>query len=158
MPERWNPNNAPVFNLSKTDDWETPTDLLLMAQNYFDFEPTLDVCATKFNKKCNLFIKTQALNMNWRLPFFMNPIYSKAKEWIYHAYEQHKKWNVSGLALLFAKTDTIAFHECILGWDENGNPKAEILWIKGRVHFWKNGKRSVNPAPYPSAFVFWRAK
>jgi len=26
------------------------------------------------------------------------------------------------------------------------------------INFKVNGKRSKNPAPYPSAFVFWRAK
>ena len=147
----------PSFNLSKTDDWETPTDLLMMAKDYFNFEPTIDVCATAHNKKCRTFIKQNALQMNWRLPFYMNCPYSKAREWIYYAYDQHLKWNVSGLALLFSKTDTHAWHDCILGVDRFGKPKAEILFLEGRVHFWKNGKRSKNPAPYASAFVFWRS-
>jgi len=147
-----------TFNLSKTDDWETPPDLFQLGCDYFDFEPTLDVCATAYNKKCHLFIKENSLQIRWRRNFFMNCPYSKAKEWIYYAYEQHLKWNVSGLALLFAKTDTLAWHNCILGKRFDGKPKAEILFLKGRVHFWKNGKRSKNPAPYASAFVFWRSK
>ena len=130
----------------------------MMAKEHFKFEPTIDVCATAQNKKCRYFIKQTALQMNWRLPFFMNCPYSKAKEWIYYAYEQHQKWNVSGLALLFAKTDTHAWHDCILGTDKNGKPKAEILFIEGRVKFLKNGIASKNSAPYPSAFVFWRSK
>jgi hypothetical protein len=88
----------------------------------------------------------------------MNCPYSKAKEWIYYAYEQHLKWNVSGLALLFSKTDTHAWHDCILGTDKNGKQKAEILFIEGRVKFLKNGIASKNSAPYASAFVFWRSK
>ena len=146
------------FNLTKTDDWETPTDLLMMAKEHFKFEPTIDVCATAQNKKCRYFIKQTALQMNWRLPFYMNCPYSKAREWIYYAYEQHQKWNVSGLALLFVKSDTHAWHDCILGTDKNGKPKAEILFIEGRVKFLKNGIASKNSAPYPSAFVFWRSK
>ena len=145
------------FNLTKTDDWETPTDLFMMAKEHFKFEPTIDVCATAQNKKCRYFIRQTALQMNWRLPFYMNCPYSKAKEWIYYAYEQHQKWNVSGLALLFSKTDTHAWHDCILGTDKNGKPKAEILFIEGRVKFLKNGIASKNSAPYPSAFVFWRS-
>ena len=129
----------------------------MMAKEHFKFEPTIDVCATAQNKKCRYFIKQTALQMNWRLPFYMNCPYSKAKEWIYYAYEQHQKWNVSGLALLFAKTDTHAWHDCILGTDKNGKPKAEILFIEGRVKFLKNGIASKNSAPYPSAFVFWRS-
>ena len=146
------------FNLTKTDDWETPTDLLMMAKEHFKFEPTIDVCATAQNKKCRYFIKQTALQMNWRLPFFMNCPYSKAKQWIYYAYEQHQKWNVSGLALLFSKTDTHAWHDCILGTDKNGKQKSEILFIEGRVKFMKNGIPSKNSAPYASAFVFWRSK
>ena len=46
-----------TFNLSKTDDWETPPDLFQLGCDYFYFEPTLDVCATAYNKKCHLFIK-----------------------------------------------------------------------------------------------------
>jgi hypothetical protein len=145
------------FNLTKTDDWETPTDLLMMAKEHFKFEPTIDVCASAQNKKCPTFIRENALDMNWRLPFFMNCPYSKAKEWIYYAYEQHQKWNVSGLALLFVKTDTHAWHDCIIGLDKFGKPKAEILFIEGRVKFMKNGVPSKNSAPYPSAFVFWRS-
>ena len=34
----------------------------------------------------------------------------------------------------------------------------EVYFIEGRVKFFKNGVMSKNPAPYPSAFVFWRAK
>ena len=130
----------------------------MMAKEHFKFEPTIDVCATAQNKKCRYFIKQTALQMNWRLPFFMNCPYSKAKQWIYYAYEQHQKWNVSGLALLFVKSDTHAWHDCILGTDKNGKPKAEILFIEGRVKFLKNGIASKNSAPYPSAFVFWRSK
>ena len=130
----------------------------MMAKEHFKFEPTIDVCATAQNKKCRYFIKQTALQMNWRLPFYMNCPYSKAKDWIYYAYEQHQKWNVSGLALLFVKSDTHAWHDCILGTDKNGKPKAEILFIEGRVKFLKNGIASKNSAPYPSAFIFWRSK
>ena len=130
----------------------------MMAKEHFKFEPTIDVSATAQNKKCRYFIKQTALQMNWRLPFYMNCPYSKAKDWIYYAYDQHLKWNVSGLALLFAKTDTHAWHDCILGTDKNGKPKAEILFIEGRVKFLKNGIASKNSAPYPSAFIFWRSK
>ena len=45
-----------TFNLSKNDQWETPPDLFQLGCDYFDFEPTLDLCATNFNKKCKLFI------------------------------------------------------------------------------------------------------
>jgi len=133
-----------TFNLSKNDQWETPPDLFQLGCDY--------LCATNFNKKCKLFIKNYALDMDWDNDSWLNPPYSNVKDWIRKAYHEHLKWNVSILALLFVKTDTKIWHECIL------HGKAEILFIEGRIHFWKNGKRSKNPAPYPSAFVFWRKK
>ena len=45
-----------TFNLSKNDQWETPPDLFQLGCDYFDFEPTLDLCATNFDKKCKLFM------------------------------------------------------------------------------------------------------
>ena len=141
-----------TFNLSKNNEWETPPDLFQMGCDYFDFEPSIDLCATGFNKKCKIFIKQNALEMDWKRNSWLNPPYQNVKLWIQKAYDEHRKWNVSILALLFAKTDTRIWHDCILGG------KAEILFIQGRVHFYKNGKRSKNPAPYPSCFVFWRAK
>ena len=90
--------------------------------------------------------------MDWKRDAWMNPPYENVKKWIQKAYDEHRKWNTSILALLFVKSDTKIWHECILGG------KAEVLFIQGRVHFYKNGKRSKNPAPYPSAFVFWRRK
>ena len=92
-----------------------------------------------------------ALDMDWKRDSWLNPPYQNVKQWIQKAYDEHRKWNVSILALLFAKTDTKIWHSCIFGG------RAEVLFLQGRVHFYQNGKRSKNPAPYPSAFVFWRA-
>ena len=101
--------------------------------------------------KKKIFIKENALDMDWKRDSWLNPPYENVKLWIQKAYDEHRKWNVSILALLFVKSDTRVWHECIL------HGKSEILFLEGRVHFWQNGKRSKNPAPYPSAFVFWRA-
>ena len=114
--------------------------------------PKIDVCATNQDKKCEFFIGENSLDKIWHKNFFMNPPYSNVKDWIRKAYFSHIKYNVSGLALLFAKTDTKVWHECIL------HGQAEVYFIQGRIKFFKNGVESKNPAPYPSAFVFWRAK
>ena len=99
-----------TFNLSKNDQWETPPDLFELGCDYFDFEPTLDLCATNFDKKCKLFIKKYALDMDWNKDSWLNPPYSNVKDWIRKAYHEHLKWNVSILALLFVKTDTKVWH------------------------------------------------
>ena len=141
-----------TFNLSKDNIWETPPDLFEFGCNLFNFRPEIDVCATAQDKKCELFIGEDSLNKEWKRDFWMNPPYQNVKDWIRKAYFSHIKYNVSGLALLFAKVDTKVWHECIL------HGQAEVYFIQGRIKFFKNGAESKNPAPYPSAFVFWRAK
>ena len=149
-----------TFNLSKDNIWETPPDVFEFGCKFFDFYPEVDVCATAQDTKCKVFYgenkkwNMSALNQTceWHKDFWMNPPYQNVKEWIRKAYYSHIKFNVSGLALIFAKTDTKVWHECIL------HGKAEIYFIEGRIKFFKDGIESKNPAPYPSAFVFWRAK
>jgi len=141
-----------TFNLSKNNEWETPDHIFELGCDTFDFTPEIDVCANAQNSKCDLFIEEDSLNREWTRPFWCNPPYHKVKDWIRKAYLSHVKYNISGLALLFAKTDVQAFHDYIF------HGKAEIYFIKGRVHFFKDGKESVQPAPYPSCFVFWREK
>jgi len=141
-----------TFNLSKDNIWETPPDLFEFGCELFNFRPEIDVCATAQDKKCELFIGEDSLNKEWNRDFWMNPPYSNVKDWIRKAYFSHIKYNVSGLALLFAKVDTKVWHSCIL------HGQAEVYFIQGRIKFFKNGAESKNPAPYPSAFVFWRAK
>ena len=53
--------------------------------------------------------------------------------------------------LIPARTDTIAFHEYILG------KAAEIRFIKGRLKFEINRKANSDPAPFPSMIVIFRS-
>ena len=53
--------------------------------------------------------------------------------------------------LIPARTDTIMFHDYILG-------KAEIRFIKGRVNFEVDGHKSKDPAPFPSMIVVFNGK
>jgi site-specific DNA-methyltransferase (adenine-specific) len=142
-----------VINLSKDDEYETPPDLFKQACADYGIFPKLDVCATEENTKCIEYIEPSedALSRDWIDHFFMNPPYSQVEKWVRQAYIMHKKYNITGLALIFSKTDTKWWHECIEG-------KAEVHFIKGRIKFWKNGKPTKNPAPYPSCFVIWRKK
>tara|TARA_Y100001001_G_C7965491_1_gene294032 strand:+ start:826 stop:1320 length:495 start_codon:yes stop_codon:yes gene_type:complete len=132
-------------------DWETPQSLFDEACKKYKVRPTLDVCATRRNKKCATFFSKQSLNKQWNKSFFMNPPYGKGviDKWIKYAYEQHLKHNVTGLALIFAKTETA-------WWWNYIQDKAEVYFIKGRVHFQLDGKTPKNSAPYGSCWVIWR--
>ena len=139
---------------SNSDEWGTPVNLFLGACIEFNITPYLDVCATFRNTKCPRFFNKEfdGLKQDWSEDFFMNPPFSKAKFWIQKAFEEHRKFNVNGIAVLAARTDTKAWHEYILGI-----PNCEVIFIQGRVKYlMPDGKPSFNPSPFPSALVVWR--
>ena len=140
-----------IINLNKKDNWETPPDLFQKACDYFAVSPLLDVCATEKNTKCKYYYSERSLERPYEVDFFCNPPYSQVKKWIKKCYFEHIKYNVNGIMLIFAKTDTKAWHEFLF-------PHADILFLQGRVHFFDDGKESINPAPYPSALICFRKK
>ena len=107
-------------------NWETPQSLFDEACTKYNVHPTLDVCASRQNKKCaNFFSKRDnSLSKKYTESFFMNPPYGRNMDvWIEHAYKQHIENNVTGMALVFAKTETIWWHSFVEG-------KSEVHFIK----------------------------
>jgi len=130
---------------SENNTWETPQWLFEILNEEFKF--TLDVCADINTNKCEKFfdVKKNGLVQDWSKDIcWMNPPYNQSKLWIKKAYEEAQKGAVV-VALLPARTDTIAFHEYIYG-------QQEIRFIKGRLKFGK----SKNSAPFPSMLVIFR--
>lgn len=142
-----------TIQLNKDDDWETPDYLYNQALLNYNVKPTLDVCATVLNRKClDYFDRNQnGLLQEWNQDFFMNPPYSEVGLWVEKAYKEHLKYNVTGIALIFSKTDTKFWHDYI-------EQKADVYFIKGRIKFCKDGIPGKHPAPYPSCWVVWREK
>lgn len=71
-----------------------------------------------------------------------------------HGYRNVTKRQPRGIVVVMlipARTDTIMFHDYILG-------KAEIRFIKGRVNFEVDGHKSKDPAPFPSMIVVFNGK
>ena len=114
--------------------WETPPFQLEQAMIKYDVNPSLDVCATPQNTKFEKYFTPEdnALNKEWDEDFFMNPPYSEINSWMQKAYEQHLKYNVTGLVLVFAKTSVRWWHEYVEG-------KGEVHFQKGRIKFLLNG-------------------
>jgi len=143
------------------DEYESPWPLFDEIKTNSNVNPQLDVCATKANTKCAAFFTPQmnGLMQEWAIDFWMNPPYSEVDKWIKKAYEEHRKWNVTGTALTYAKTDTKWWHEYVIG------KGAEVYFLKGRVNFLKDGVPIANKktghkqsAPYPSVVIVWRKK
>lgn len=141
------------------DDWETPKDFYEKLDDEFHF--TLDPCCTHENAKCKKHYTKDddGLSRDWGGEVvFCNPPYSKKGNqdaWVKKCYTESLKPNTTVVALLPARTDTVRFHDCILG-------KAEIRFIKGRLVFEVDGKPLIGkngkpqPAPFPSMICIWR--
>lgn len=140
-------NTKTMFSSNK-DDWETPEEFFETLNKEFNF--TLDPCCTKETAKCGKFY-TKAENgliQNWQgETVFINPPYSNGNQtlWVKKAYEESKKPNTTCVMLIPARTDTIRFHDYILG-------NAEIRFIKGRIKF----VGAKYGAPFPSMVVIFR--
>lgn len=136
-----------VHFMSEKQNWATPPDLFAELHEEFDF--TIDVCAEAWNAKLDRFWTEEddCLEQDWTGErCFMNPPYGRQiKHFIKKAHESGAEVVV---ALIPARTDTIYFHEHIYG-------KAEIRFLRGRVHFWHEGGKG-QCAPFPSMIVIWR--
>jgi hypothetical protein len=125
--------NRVMFS-STTDDWSTPKDVYrtLDAEFGFDFDP------------CPLHSSFDGLSMEWGWVNFVNPPYSKIKDWSRKAYEEWKKGKTV-VMLVPSRTDTSYWHDYLM-------KATEIRFIRGRLKF----GNSKNSAPFPSAIVVFR--
>ncbi len=100
----------------------------------YQIAPMLDVCATDSNSKFSEYytMNNDALTKEWDEDFFMNPPYSEITQWMKKAYEQHRKYNVNALILVFAKTSVKWWHKYV-------EDKAETHFIEKRIRFLLNG-------------------
>lgn len=136
-------NNKALFS-SHSTEWTTPQWLFDELNEEFNF--TVDLCATKENRKCSKYYSSDNDGLTADITgerVFCNPPYG-AKElpkWI----KKCANSKCLSVLLLPARTDTKAFHEFIY-------KKAEIRFIKGRLHF----GNSTNSAPFPSMIVIFR--
>lgn len=140
-----------LSQINVQDDYETPPEFFKWACNKFKIKPKLDVCGSKRHHKTPRYFTKDALAMDWKNDFWMNPPYSMVAKFIEKAYNESIKWNVNGLVLVYAKTDTKWFHSFVKG-------KADIYFIEGRIKFWVNGKQTKYPSPYPSMIVVYRKR
>ncbi len=131
--------------------WETPWDLFGRLDEEFHF--TLDPCATEGTAKVSKFY-TEAqdgLAQNWLTErVFMNPPYgAELPLWTRKAKDSAEQ-GATVVGLLPASTDAGWFHDHVLA------PKAEIRYLRGRVHF-KVGATWASPFQ-PTIIVVWRPR
>lgn len=119
---------------SANDFWKTPIDVYekLNQEFNFDFDP------------CPVDPKFDGLTIDWGNINFVNPPYSKMKEWCDKAYKEYKKGKVV-VMLIPSRTDTKYWHNYIM-------KAKEIRFIKGRLKF----QGAKNSAPFPSCIVIFK--
>ena len=128
---------------SNSDEWSTPDDFFEKLNSIYKF--TLDPCANENNKKTKLFYSKDedGLTKDWEgHSVFMNPPYSKVKDWMKKAFEEGGKDNTTVVCLIPSRTDTSYWHNYCF-------KSKEIHFIRGRLKF----SNSKNSAPFPSAVV-----
>ena len=113
---------------SKTDDWRTPSKIYKKFMNLGYFDP------------CPYKSSFDGLVIEWKERNFVNPPYSKLKEWVNKAIEENKKGK-EVILLIPARTDTKTFRTI---WEYG----ADIHFITGRLKF-----NDANSAPFPSLAI-----
>ena len=136
---------------SKKMDYCTPQDFFDVLNGEFHF--VLDAAATEESAKCPAYYtpETDGLSSPWNIAggaVCCNPPYGRESgKWVQKAYQEAK--NGTTIVLLIpARTDTSYFHDYIYG-------KAEIRFVRGRLHFTDEDGRKYPPAPFPSMVVVY---
>lgn len=120
---------------NNTDNWKTPSDIY----NYFINDLNcVDPCPF-MSEQDNLYNTYEFKNI------YINPPYSKIKEWVSFIKRNVAK-NIIYL-LIPARTDTEYFHE-LMDLNNKG-VNITLYFIKGRLHF----NDSPNSAPFPSVLI-----
>lgn len=136
----------PALFSSNSNEWATPQKVFDQLNEEFHFD--LDPCSTHQNAKCtkHFTIQENGLNQSWGgYSVFCNPPYGRElPKWVEKAYNESLKPNTKVVMLIPARTDTTYFHKYIYH-------KAEIRFIKGRLHF----NDSKQGAPFPSMIVIY---
>ena len=159
-----------VHYSSESNEWETPVNFFNKLDYEFNF--TLDPCASESNYKCDKYftIEDNGLKQDWsKERVFMNPPYGREiKYWVEKAYKESLKGALV-VCLIPARPDTSYWHNYIFPFAD------DIRFIRGRIKFGKTEevnyreqlnifgikeKKPINfesemPAPFPSAIVIF---
>lgn len=126
---------------SKKQDWETPKSMVRDLSSVFLWD--IDVCASRSNVAVKYFSQeNDGLLQQWEGLCWMNPPYGREiGNWIDKAISSTLAKTV---CLVPSRTDTKWFHKA-------AQVSTQIVFIKGRLRFEPNIKKS--GAPFPSCFI-----
>jgi len=124
------------------DEWLTPPELI-RELGPFDLDPCAPIRRPWDTATEHYTIQDDGLNQRWHGFVWCNPPYAHVGKWMARMAEHG-----NGIALLFARTETKAWHEHI--W-----PKASsVLFLKGRLTFYHvDGTPGASNSGAPSALI-----
>lgn len=130
---------------ARSHEWLTPP-TILKALGRFDLDPCAPVTRPWPTARRHYTIEDDGLSKKWKGRVWMNPPYgygAVSGRWL-----QKLSEHGDGIALVFARTETMMFHEHV--W-----PQADaILFLKGRIHFLlPDGSRPGYSAGAPSVLI-----
>lgn len=130
-------------NKGRTDEWLTPPSII-SALGEFDLDPCSPVDRPWDTAKAHYTILDDGITRDWHGRVWLNPPYGpELGRWLSKMAAHN-----CGTALVFARTETDAFHRSV--W-----PKAcAVLFIAGRLHFYDiRGNRAKANSGAPSVLV-----
>lgn len=127
---------------STTDEWLTPPQLLATLGR-FDLDPCSPIDRPWPTAEKHYTVLDNGLRRPWEGRVWLNPPYSNAGPWLRRLAEHG-----DGMALIFARTETSAWHEHV--WPHASG----ILFLRGRLNFhFVDGRRADANAGAPSALI-----
>lgn len=125
------------------EEWLTPPSILA-ALGPFDLDPCAPISRPWPTAAKHFTVEDDGFNKPWTGRVFLNPPYgNETMNWM----RRMRKHN-NGIALIFARTETKMFFECV--W----NHASALLWIQGRLHFHHaSGKEARFNSGAPSVLI-----
>ena len=131
-------------NTENKDEWLTPPSII-KTLGEFDLDPCSPQIRPWDTAKYHFTIKDDGLSKDWFGRVWCNPPYGKETfKWL-QKLAQHK----NGVALIFARTETIGFHKEI--W----NKADAIFFFKGRLKFYSVMGIQGDTANAPSCLIIY---
>lgn len=129
------------------EEWLTPPEFINLL-GPFDLDPCSPVERPWPTAHRHYTIHDNGLIKPWEGRVWLNPPYgNQTIKWM-----RRMKEHGDGMALIFARTETKTFHECVWG------ASSAILWIKGRIKFYNSdGTMPNNCGGAPSVLVAYGA-
>ena len=125
------------------EEWLTPPEIV-EALGPFDLDPCSPIKRPWPTAANHFTIEDNGLLKPWAGRVWLNPPYGgETGRWM-----RRMKDHGNGIVLIFARTETQTFHECVWGVAD------AVLWIKGRLTFYNvNGTKPKNSGGAPSVLI-----